>query len=132
MKIYQITSIVFLFMLLSAAADKPQNNSQTIDKKAFAEKIKNTKNPQIVDVRTPEEFKEGHIQNAMNIDWLGEHFVEYTEKLDKNKAVFVYCRSGKRSKSAADKLQEMGFKNIYNLDGGYLSWSAEELKTNKN
>ena len=131
MKIYQITSIVFLFMLLSCKG-QTQNNIHTIDKKAFAEKIETTENPQILDVRTPEEFKEGHIKNAINMDWQGEHFVHNAEKLDKNKAVLVYCRSGKRSKSAADKLREIGFKNIYNLDGGYLSWSAEELKTNKN
>lgn len=127
MKIYQITSIVFLFMLLSCKG-QTQNNIHTIDKKAFAEKIQTTENPQILDVRTPEEFKEGHIKNAINMDWQGEHFVHNAEKLDKNKTVLVYCRSGKRSKSAADKLQEMGFKNIYNLDGGYLSWSTEESK----
>ena len=125
MKIHQITSILFVFMLFSCKG-QTTDKIQTVNKQVFAEKIKTTPNSQILDVRTPEEFKEGHIDNALNIDWLGDHFVQDAEKLDKDKPVFVYCRSGKRSKAASDKLQEMGFKTIYNLDGGYISWSTKD------
>jgi rhodanese-related sulfurtransferase len=89
-----------------------------IEAKAFAETINTTQNPQIIDVRTPEEFMEGHIDDATNVNWLGDHFVSDAEKLDKTKPIFVYCKSGARSKKATEKLEELGFKNIYELEGG--------------
>lgn len=127
MKIHQITSIIFLFLLLSCKG-QTTDTIRTVNKQMFAEKINTTENPQILDVRTPEEFNEGHVENAKNSNWLGDHFSEDVEKLDKNKPVLVYCKSGRRSKAASEKLKEMGFKTIYNLDGGYLSWTSEENK----
>jgi thioredoxin len=98
--------------------------SKTIDAKAFAEKVTATPNPQILDVRTPEEFAEGHIDDAKNVNWLSDSFVSGVEKLDKTKPVFVYCKSGGRSQSAAKKLKELGFTDIYELKGGMLKWDA--------
>lgn len=132
MKLKIIVLLAFIFTLLSCNA-QTATNIKTVEVATFAKEIKTTQKPQILDVRTPQEFAEGRIEKASNIDWLGEHFVEGTKTLDKNKAVYVYCRSGKRSLKAAEKLSELGFKNIYNLDGGYLKWSAEsnESKTAK-
>ena len=77
---------------------------------------------QIVDVRTPEEFADGHIEGSVNIDVNGDAFRNVVqEKLDKKKTVAVYCRSGRRSKNAAAMLHEMGYK-VVELDGGYNSW----------
>jgi rhodanese-related sulfurtransferase len=100
---------------------------KTIEAKAFAEKINTTQNPQILDVRTPEEFNAAHIENADNVNWLGDSFVKDSEKYDRTKPVFVYCKSGGRSKKATEKLEELGFKNIYELEGGFLKWDAEGL-----
>ena len=83
------------------------------------------KDVQLVDVRTPQEFISGHIANANNIDLFSEKFNIEFEKLDKEKPVYVYCRSGSRSAQAANKLINMGFKEIYDLDGGYLNWSND-------
>ena len=81
---------------------------------------------QLIDVRTPEEFKEGHIEAAENIDFLAEGFLPKFKKFDKNKPLYIYCRSGNRSSKAAAKLSEMGFSEIIDLEGGYKAWTARE------
>lgn len=124
MKLKSLFSILFLFTLFSCQA-QTSKNIKTVAVPAFAKEIKTNKKPQLIDVRTATEFNEGHLKNAENIDWQGENFVQNVKKLDKNKAVYVYCRSGKRSLKAAEKLAELGFKNIYNLDGGYVKWNEE-------
>jgi rhodanese-related sulfurtransferase len=83
---------------------------------------------QLVDVRTPEEFKEGYIENAQNIDYNSPTFDTDVEKLDKNKPVILYCKSGGRSAKCAKKLQDAGFVKIYDLDGGISKWLHEGLE----
>jgi rhodanese-related sulfurtransferase len=122
-------SIFFLlvsFVILSCNGQAAEN-IKMIEAKDFAETMNTTQNPQILDVRTPEEFTQGHIDNAANVNWLGDRFVADAEKFDKTKPVFVYCKSGRRSKKATEKLQELGFKNIYELEGGFMKWSAAGL-----
>jgi len=86
---------------------------------------------QLVDVRTAEEYQSGHIEGAVNIDVQQEDFKSKAGKLDKNKPVLVYCRSGKRSSNAGSILESMGFKRIVNLDGGMLAWEEEEKPVEK-
>ncbi|WP_248395906.1 MULTISPECIES: rhodanese-like domain-containing protein [unclassified Bizionia] len=77
---------------------------------------------QLVDVRTPNEYNSGHIKNAKNIDFFATSFESQFEKLNKEKPLYIYCRSGARSRKAASKLSAMGFTEIYDLKGGYLNW----------
>jgi len=88
----------------------------------FKKKIENTTNPVIVDVRTPEEYSDGHLPDAVNIDWEGNHFDHQIQTLDKNASVFVYCYGGGRSSDAAEEMRKHGFKNVYDLKGGYAAW----------
>jgi len=97
---------------------------QTIDVKLFGEKLQSTENPQLLDVRTPEEYKTEHIGNAVNVNWNAADFVSKASAYDKSKPIFVYCKVGGRSNQAAAKLAELGFKEIYNLDGGIMKWNA--------
>lgn len=77
-----------------------------------------------LDVRTSEEYAEGHIANAVNIDITQVDFKEKAlDKLSKRKLIAVYCRSGRRSKKAANELKKMGFK-VVELDKGYASWTC--------
>ncbi len=85
----------------------------------------------IVDVRTPEEFKEDHIKDARNIDFKSENFLEQISKLDKSKQIFIYCRSGKRSASAATAMSKTGFETVYDLKGGIISWIKDNNETVK-
>ena len=88
----------------------------------FAGMLKNQTDVQLVDVRRPTEFAQGHIEDALNIDFFGTAFTKEFEKLDKDKPVLLYCRTGKRSKASAKKLSAMGFQEVYDLKGGYLGW----------
>lgn len=83
---------------------------------------------QLVDVRTLEEFNEGHLQNAQNICVTDADFEENISKLDKTQPIYLYCRSGKRSAKAAEILKGMGFKEIYDMEGGFLEWQSQGLK----
>ena len=80
---------------------------------------------QLIDVRTPEEYEQGHIVGAMNIDWKSDSFVDdATSMLDKSKTVAVYCKVGHRSHEAGDKLYKMGYKHIVELQGGLEAWKT--------
>ena len=118
-----ITLLFIAFVMLSCNGQTTKN-IENIDAKTFAEKTKKTPNAQILDVRTPEEFSSEHLDNASNINWLDANFAKHTEKLNKTKPVFVYCKTGNRSAKAAAKLEELGFKKIYQLEGGILKWNA--------
>jgi thioredoxin len=122
--------LIFLLMISFAVLScngQTSKNVKTIEAAAFAEKIAATPNAQILDVRTPEEYVSGHIDNATNVNWNGTDFVAKAAALDKTKPVFVYCKSGGRSKQAAAKLEELGFTTIYELQGGMLKWDAAGL-----
>lgn len=79
----------------------------------------------IIDVRTPEEYAEGHIQGALNINVKSETFVTEIENLSKSDTLLVYCRSGRRSLYAAQVMVSFGFQKIYDLEGGFLNWESE-------
>lgn len=77
---------------------------------------------QLIDVRTPKEFLESHLPNAVNIDYFSDEFSKNISGLDNQKPVYIYCRSGKRSGKSVSLFKDAGFTQIYNLDGGILSW----------
>jgi rhodanese-related sulfurtransferase len=85
----------------------------------------------LLDVRTPEEVAAGKIADASNIDYFSEDFKESLNKLDKNKPVYVYCRSGHRSGNTMEIMKELGFMTIYNLDGGIKGWQEKGLPVGK-
>ncbi len=91
----------------------------------FATIISDTSKIQLVDVRTPEEYAEGHLERAVNIDVNDSTFLQHaTASLEKGKTVAVYCRSGKRSAFAASLLAKQGY-NVINLLGGILAWKED-------
>ena len=81
----------------------------------------------MLDVRTPEEFSDGYISNAVNVDYNNENFKTEVGKLDSKATYFVYCRSGKRSANAAAYMRSSGFTNVYELSGGITSWKENKL-----
>lgn len=76
----------------------------------------------LLDVRTPEEFAEGHLQGAVNMDWYQEDFARQLEAIDKEDKVYVYCKKGGRSAEAARLMDSLGYKNVVDLAGGYDAW----------
>jgi rhodanese-related sulfurtransferase len=81
----------------------------------------------ILDVRTPDEYSEAHIDNAENIDYSSSTFKEELEKREKNYKYLVYCRSGHRSSNAVKLMIKLGFTDIHNLSGGIREWKKEDL-----
>lgn len=81
----------------------------------------------IIDVRSPEEFAEGHIAGAVNLDINSPVFSAELNKMDRDKTYLVYCRAGSRSARAYLIMEKMGFNNTYNLFGGFLEWKDEGL-----
>jgi rhodanese-related sulfurtransferase len=100
---------------------------QDLNVKQFYEMMQKEKNVIILDVRTPQEYQEGHISNTINIpvQILGQQLDKL--KNFKDKKILVYCRSGHRSAIASQILDRAGFKNVYNLKGGLLEWKASGL-----
>ncbi len=101
--------IVTFFLVVLTGCRKAQTNKSenSLPATEFSKKLDQTKDAQLVDVRTSGEFKNGHLKNAMNIDWNADDFVEKAKTLDKDRSVFVYCMSGPRSTAAAAKLRDM-------------------------
>lgn len=79
----------------------------------------------IIDVRTPQEFANEHIENALNLDYYSEKFRDELNKLDKEKTYLIYCRSGNRSGKALSIMKELAFREVYNMLGGVIQWKAE-------
>ncbi len=78
----------------------------------------------VVDVRTPDEYKEGHIKGAQNIDIASKDFEDQLGKLDKSKPVLVHCQAGGRSTRSLKTFEELGFKDVIHLDEGFGGWEA--------
>lgn len=81
----------------------------------------------IIDVRAAEEYANGYIRTAINSDYYSATFTDELNRLDKDKAYLIYCRTGRRSASALDIMRQLGFGEVYNMLGGILQWEAEGL-----
>ena len=79
----------------------------------------------ILDVRTPDEFNEGHIANAVNIDYYSDSFRGDLDRLEKDKTYLLYCRSGSRSGRVLPLMGELGFEKVYNMGGGFVQWEMK-------
>jgi len=124
--------LISVSLLFISCKNKPANtlnpdvNQATIeilDIPAFKEAIA-AKGVQLIDVRTPEEYADGHIERAMNINYLADDFSKAILKANMDKPVYIYCRSGNRSGKAAEVMKELGFKTIYDLKGGFMAWDS--------
>lgn len=85
----------------------------------------------ILDVRTKDEYNEGHVENATLIDFYEDNFMNEIAKLDPEKEYLVYCHSGGRSGKAMNMMGQMGFKNVYNMSGGMIDWLENQYEVIK-
>lgn len=134
MKLYQILALTALTIFSCSSGDKTSDTSENdtgmtevqnpeVHKRVSLEefnKIIENEEVQLVDVRTPGEYAGGFIDDAINIDFMGDGFVDNcTAKLDKNKPMAIYCAAGGRSAKALEQLKAAGFKEVYELGVGY-------------
>jgi rhodanese-related sulfurtransferase/glutaredoxin len=121
--------LVFLFVGLLACNNTA--STQSLDVNNFSAALKNAET-QLLDVRTIEEYNNGHLPNALQANWNNENeFIARTKVLDKNKTVLVYCLSGVRSNSAMEWLYSKGFTKVYNLQGGINKWKQANMPIDK-
>ena len=136
--IRQLILLAMLPLLAGACAQQPVSPSaaSTPDEAAIARHIDATsfstlmaEKPDhlLVDVRSPQETAQGILPQAQQINFYDADFSEALQRLPKDKPVFVYCRSGNRSGQAMDQMKKMGFREVYNLQGGIGAWSAAGL-----
>ena len=128
-----ISTFVFsiLLVLVSCKDFSELDGGRVISPQEVKEAVYGNSPQQLVDVRTAEEFREGHLKNAVNICVTEDDFEEKLAGLNKDEPVYLYCRSGKRSATAAKIMKELGFKEIYDMEGGYLNWDKQGFETEK-
>ena len=114
--------LMLIFGALLQGGCAPQPTFTSVEAEAFAQTIADSA-VQLVDVRTAEEYAEGHIPGAVNMDVMAEGFGEQIKALDKQRPVALYCRSGRRSKRAAEQVAKAGYQ-VVELNGGILSWKG--------
>ena len=118
--------LVFSFQVAS-------NDSESVDQLGlisvsagdFTEKLK-TYQPVLIDIRTPEEYAEGHLPNSLNMDFNSQEFVSAIDQLDRESFYAIYCRSGRRSGRALELMERKGFKNVIELSGGINAWRTND------
>lgn len=126
MKKYITLSLILYFGALTSivAQDISQVNNYLLNKQQFEVALQGD-TIQLVDIRTPKEFEQGTINLAQNIDFLQDDFSDKMQTLDKNRPVYIFCKSGGRSAKAKQELDKQGFTQVYELAGGYLQWTKE-------
>lgn len=126
----RILSVLLVLFSLTSCLKKQVEGVKVVDVAAYEKQLKQS-DVQLIDVRTPEEFNQGHLENAKNIDIMGDDFDAQVASLDKTKPVMVYCKSGGRSAKASERLKELGFTTITDLEGGITNWNSENKPTVK-
>jgi len=118
LKYILIFSTIFSCSLINNESINQMNSDELIEFIELNDAI-------LVDVRTEDEYNSGYIESSLNIDYFSNEFSVNADKLDKTIPIILYCRSGKRSSMSANKISKLGFKEIYNLEGGILEWIEE-------
>lgn len=108
----------------SEALSQKENIPENIDIDTF-DRLREKGEFEVIDVRTLEEFEQGHIPGAKVVDVKSSDFQDKIAQMDKDKEYLVYCRSGNRSSKALQIMKEAGFTNAHNVEGGYLKWSEK-------
>ena len=127
--IWMATLLVLLCGAAVSMASADMSVVQTISPSQFKELLdRHRGDPDVVllDVRTPKEFQDGHIQGALLLDYYSSDYVERLKGLDREKTYLIYCRSGNRSGKSLAIFKKMGFRRAYHMDTGVIGWSREK------
>lgn len=123
--------LILLSVLMASCHNAVSQKENLLNVEAFQQKLAQTRDAQLVDVRTAEEFNAGHLKSALNMDINNNDLAKRSQYLDKEKPLFVYCYSGGRSARACDYLRKAGFKIVYDMDGGINKWREKNLPEEK-
>lgn len=123
--------ISILFLGCNSWKTSKNFNYQELAVSDFAATINNDKNYIIVDVRTPKEYRNGHMKNAINVSYFGTIFTDSIKTLNRDKTIYMYCQTQHRSPLASKKMKRLGFKKIVDLKGGFVKWENNTMPIEK-
>ncbi|MFL1011245.1 rhodanese-like domain-containing protein [Flavisericum labens] len=126
-RVWLLAFLSVFIMNCQSAVDK----EYLIEPETLNDTLSESDSVQLIDVRTPEEFKVSHIEGSKNYNFFDEKFVELISSLSKEKPVYLYCRSGKRSGKSIEEFLKLGFGKIYSLDGGIKNWESKGFKVSR-
>ena len=120
--------LFFLYFTICTSCINRAQTGKILPPEAFGKALED-KQVQLLDVRTAREYQNGHIQGALQADWTNtSQFNDRSSHLDKNRPVYLYCQSGVRSAAAMEYLQNQGFKEVVNMQGGLTAWRKAGYK----
>ena len=122
--------IFFTPLFLALGCSQADDLAKNVDPKAAQALITDQK-AVVIDVRTPEEFADGHIAGAKNVDFFSKSFREELGQLDKDAPIVMHCQSGGRSGQALPIFKELGFTKVFHMNGGFRAWSSAGLPVTK-
>lgn len=132
-RVLVLSALLVVGLVVTGGCARSEAPTQIIEnitpQEAFTLIQDNQNNPDfvIIDVRTAEEFAAGHLENVITIDFYSETFRDELNLLDKSKTYLIYCRSGNRSGQSLAIMEELNFREVYNMSGGIDQWFAEGL-----
>jgi rhodanese-related sulfurtransferase len=131
--VYHRLLLVLLLLSFSNPSwgDSKTNEIEDIDVSAAARLIEETPDLVIIDIRTPGEFSQGHIPNAINIDFMAQDFKSKISVLDRKKTYLTHCQSGGRSGQSLSLFNELGFTRLRHLESGFAAWKKAGLPIEK-
>lgn len=117
--------------MASAFAQDTSAIIRNVDVDGFKQAMDSLEDEVLVDLRTPDELKQGKIPGAIVIDYFGADFESAIQRLDKNKTYLLYCASGGRSGETSELMEKMGFRKVYNLESGFRGWVKARMPVEK-
>ena len=121
----KVIALLIVLVAFAACNESKKVTIQNIEQEEFAKL--NTEQIQLLDVRTPDEVNQGIIKGAITVNFYDEDFAKKaTSKFDKEKPLYIYCAAGGRSSKASSQLVLEGFRDVYNLRGGYKEWIKKQ------
>ena len=123
--------ILFLVQTFSVASEGALKTISPKEASELIAKHKNNADFIILDVRTPREFKSGHIEKAILLDYYSKMYTEELKRLDKTKTYLIYCRTGNRTGKTLVLIRNMGFSRVYNMDKGIKGWRSKGFPVTK-
>jgi rhodanese-related sulfurtransferase len=124
-----LPALLFLPAMIGAseAGSEPGRNVEPGEAQALIRENSGDREFVVLDVRTPDEFAQGHIEGAVLVDYRSPGFRDKMAGLDRSKTYLVYCRTGNRSVGAMKIMSDLGFRSYYHLEGGFKRWVEEGL-----
>jgi phage shock protein E len=126
-----IICLALLFCIKKSYGQEGEAPIKNVSVEEFKRAMDSIQNEVVIDLRTPEELKQGKIAGAIEIDYFGADYESAISQLDKNKTYLLYCAGGGRSSETAELMYKMGFGNLYNLEGGFNGWVKKKMAVKK-